>query len=231
MKNLKRVLFVLMASAFVFAAAGCSRNSTGNKEADTAMTAFNNIVKEYPSNKGFHKTLQHWGFKLPGNDKFEWTKDTSANKIDYAMVMQADALIKAGLDPKKLDQENLIFKPAAVEDGVSQANRIVHPYNVSDKKETSSGSEDAFRRVLKQNTSLIKNDKTEKAYVLILGKNYEVHWTEKLGSTNQDMEFVIPAEPLIKAGLDVNKLDGTGWKLVKSADGNSEQLVKAFVLK
>lgn len=231
MINIKKVLCVLITSAIIFLAVGCSRNTTGNKEADAAVNAFNNIVKEFPSNKGFHRTLEHWGFKLPGNDKFEWTKDTAANKIDYAMVIQADALIKAGLDPKKLDQKDLIFKPAAVEDGVSQGNRIVHPYNVSDKKEISSGSEDAFRRVLKQNVSLIKYHKTEKKYMLVLGKNYEVHWTEKLGSTNEDMEFVIAAEPLIKAGLYVNKLNGTGWQLVKSADGNSEQLVKAFVLK
>lgn len=231
MKNLKKVLCALMTSAIIFTVVGCSRNSTGSKGADAGVTAFNNMVKEFPSNKGFHRTLEHWGFKLPGNDKFEWTKDTSANKIDYAMVIQADPLIKAGLDPKKLDQKDLIFKPAAVEDGVSQANRIVHPYNVSDKKEISSGSEDAFRRVLKQNTSLVKYDKTAKDYMIILGNNYEVHWTEKLGSTNDDMEFVISAEPLIKAGLDTNKLDGTGWKLVKPVDGNSQQLVKIFALR
>lgn len=235
MKNIKKIATIIISSALVISFVGCSRTSTSNKVADGALTTFNNIVKTYPQNKGFHKTLQHWGFKLPDNNKFEWTKDTSANKIDYAMVIQADPLMKAGLDPKKLDQKELIFKPAELENGVSLGNRIVHPYNVSDKKEFSSGSEDAFRRLLKQDPSLIKYNKDEKHYMLMLGEDYEVHFAEKLGMTDEDMEFVIPAKPLIKAGLDVNKLNGTGWKLEKASADNSEmsgdQLVRDFTLK
>lgn len=235
MKNTKKITAIVISSALVFSVAGCSRTSTGSQVADGALTSFNTIVKTFSQNKGFHTTLQHWGFKLPGDSKFEWTKDTSANKIDYAMVIQADPLIKAGLDPSKLDQKELIFKPAAVEDGVSQGNRIVHPYNVSDKKEFSSGSEDALRRLLKQDTSLIKYNKDEKHYMLTLSDGYEVHWAEKLGITDEDMEFVIQVESLIKAGLNTSKLEGTGWKLEKAGSDNSnikqDQLVKAFRLK
>ena len=237
MKSIKKVIIIMISSVIGLSLAGCSRTSTGSKKADEALNAFNKIVKTYPENKVFHKTLEHWGFKLPGGNKFEWTKDTSANKIDFAMVIKADPLIKAGLNPKKLDQKNLIFKPTAVEDGVKQGNRIVHPYNVSDKKEFSSGSEDALRRLLKQDTSLIKYIKSENHYMLMVGKGYEVHWAEKLGKTDEDMEFVIPAEPLIKAGLDVNKLKGTGWKLEKSSMDSSKinddknKLVRAFTLK
>jgi hypothetical protein len=232
MKSKNRIAAIIISSILVLSLTGCNRTSTGNKEADGALTSFNNMVKTYPENKGFHKALQHWGFKLPGDYKFEWTKDTAANKIDYAMVIQADPLIKAGLDPNKLDQKDLIFKPAAVEDGVSQNNRIVHPYNVSDKREISSGSEDAFRRLFKQDSSLIKYDKDEKNYVLMLGEGYEVHWAEKLGSIDKDMAFVLPASPLIKAGLDINRLEGTGWKLEKGGqDVKNDQLIRSFKLK
>lgn len=229
MKNTKNIAFIMISAVLTLTLAGCSRASTGNKTADGALNSFNTIVKSYPNNKGFHKALKHWGFKLPGDNKFEWTKDTSANKIDYAMVIQADSLIKAGLDPKKLDQKEMIFKPASVEEGVSQGNRIVHPYNVSDKKEFSSGSEDAMRRLFKQDTAIIRYDEAERSYILTLGNNYEVHFAEKLGTGEEDMKFVIPAEPLLKAGLDVNKLNGTGWSLEKSSSG--DQLVKTFKLK
>lgn len=233
MKNIKKIISVLIFSSIALMAVGCSRTSTGNKEADKALTAFNKVVKTYPNNKGFHRTLQHWGFKLSGDNKFEWTKDTSANKIDFAMVIEADPLIKAGLDVKKLDQKDFVFKPATTEDGVKLSNRIVHPYNVSDKKEFSSGSEDALRRLLKQDTSLVKYNKDENIYVLTLGNNYKVEWSENSDAADGDIKFVIPADQLIKAGLDVNKLDGTGWKVEKAGSDNhgKDQLVKSFILK
>ncbi|MDP4179124.1 MAG: hypothetical protein Q8900_12390 [Bacillota bacterium] len=233
MKNTKKIISILILSAIALTGAGCSRTSTGNNEANGALTSFNKIVKTYPNNKGFHKTLQHWGLKLSGDNKFEWTKDTSANKIDFAMVIEADPLIKAGLDVKKLDEKDFVFKPAATEDAVKLSNRIVHPYNVSDKKEFSSGSEDAFRRLLKQDLSLVKYNKDENIYVLNLGNSYEVEWPENIDNSDETLKFVIPAEKLTKAGLDINKLEGTGWKIEKVNSGNSnkDQLVKSFILK
>ena len=97
MKNTKKILAIVLSSVIVLSFAGCSKAVTGNVEADNGLKAFNTIVKTYPANKGFHKALQHWGFKLPSGEKFEWTKDTSANKADFAMVMLADPLVKAGL--------------------------------------------------------------------------------------------------------------------------------------
>ena len=102
MKNTKKIMILLTSAIFTLSLVGCSsRSETGSKDSDGALKAFNAIVKANPKNKGFHSALQHWGFKLPANDKFEWTKDTSANKIDFAMVMEADPLIKAGLDVTK----------------------------------------------------------------------------------------------------------------------------------
>lgn len=233
MKNTKKLVSIIIISAITLTSVGCSRTSTGNKEADAALTAFNKIVKTYPNNKGFHRTLQHWGFKLSGDNKFEWTKDTSANKIDFAMVIEADPLIKAGLDVEKLDEKDFVSKPATTEDGVKLSNRIVHPYNVSDKKEFSSGSEDAFRRLLKQDTSLLKYNDSEKMYVLTLDNGYEVEWSENSNASDVNIKFVILSDQLIKAGLDVNKLNGTGWKVEKAGSDSSgkDKLVKSFIIK
>ncbi|MDV3429025.1 MAG: hypothetical protein LIR50_18695, partial [Bacillota bacterium] len=193
------------------------------------------IVKSYPKNKGFHKALQHWGFKLPTGEKFEWTKDMSANKADFAMVMLADPLIKAGLDLNKLDKNEWLYSPAAKEEGQDLPNRLIKPYNVSDEKVNSNGSEDAFRRILKEDTALVKYHKEQQHYRLIIGDGNEVQWTEKLGLNDADMIFVLKAEPLIKAGLDVNKLEGTGW-IFKAAGKddmgeNPDQIMKIYKIK
>jgi len=235
MKNTKKIMILLSSVIFTLSLVGCNRSETGNKDADGALEAFNTIVKADLKNKGFHNALQHWGFKLGTADKFEWTRDTSANKIDFAMIVEADPLIKAGLDVTKLDSNKWVYKPAETEGGVKLPNRLIFPYNVSDKKETSNGSEDAFRRILKQDPMLIKYITDEKHYMLMLGEGNSVHFTETLGSSDEDMEFVFKAEPLIKAGLDVTKLEGTGFKLEVAGkdnmDSKDDQLVKSYKLK
>lgn len=235
MKKTKKLIAIILSSILVLSFVGCSRTVTGSKDGDNALKSFNSIVKTYPNNKGFHKALQHWGFKLPSGEKFEWTKDTSANKADFAMVMIADPLIKAGVDVSKLDKNEWLYEPAAKEDGVDLPNRLIKIYNVSDKKEVSNGSEDALRRLLKQDKKLVAYIKDEKHYMIMLGDGYAVHFAEVLGATDEDMEFALKAEPLIKAGLDVKKLEGSGFKLEKAGKDNMEskydQIVKGFKLK
>lgn len=162
----------------------------------------------------------------------------SANKADFAMVMLADPLVKAGLDVNKLDRNEWLYEPAGKDDmGKELPNRLIKPYNVSDKKETSSGSEDSMRRLLKANSEMIKYHEDQKHFGLKLGDGNEVQWTEKLGLNDADMIFVLKAEPLVKAGLDVNKLEGSGWvfKEASSDDmgmgANPDQIVKIYDIK
>lgn len=232
---MKKFLLILASLSLFFTLAACSgKSQTGSKVSDNALEAFNTIVKKYPDQKGFHKLLKHWGFALPGGDKFEWTKDTSANKIDFAMVMKAEPFLKAGLDTDKLDS-NYIFKKAEVVDGKQIPDLLIHPFNLNDKKVTSQGSEDAFRRLLKADNKLVEYHKELKHYRLFLNGGFEVQWTEKLGLNNADMAFVIESDPLVKAGLDVTKLEGTGWiyqKANKDEMGNHpNRLVKIYDIK
>lgn len=211
MRKTRKIVALIVSSMVLLSIAGCSRAVTGSKEADNALTAFNDIVKAYPENKGFHNALQHWGLKLPTGEKFEWSRDMSANKADYAMVMFADPLIKAGLDVNKLDKNEWIFEPAGTAEGEDLPNRLIKPYNVSDKREDANGSEDSMRRLLKADSKIIKYHKEQQHYRLTLGEGNEVQWTEKLGLNDADMIFVLKAEPLVKAGLNVSKLEGSGW--------------------
>lgn len=237
MNKSKKIATIVVFSLLVLSFLGCSRKVTGSKEADNGLNSFNEIVKTYPENKGFHSALQHWGFKLPTGEKFEWSKDMSANKADFAMVVLADPLIKAGLDVSKLDQNEWIYKPAEREEGQDLPNRLIKPYNVSDKKETSNGSEDSMRRLLKADPKMIKYHKEQQHYRLTLGEGNEVQWTEKLGINDADMIFVLKVEPLVKAGLDVNKLEDSGWVFRRASKDNMgmgenpDQIIKIFNIK
>jgi hypothetical protein len=234
----KKIITLLVSSAILVALTGCSRPVTGDKEADNALEAFNKIVKAYPDKKGFHEALKHWGFELPTGEKFEWSKDMSANKADFAMVMLADPLVEAGLDIKKLDENEWLYEPAAKDDkGNDLPNRLIKPYNVSDKKQASNGSEDSMRRLLKADTDSVKYHKDVKHFGLRLGEGNQVQWTEKLGTNDADMIFVLKAEPLVEAGLDVNKLEDSGWVFKEASDddmgmgASPDQIVKIYDIK
>ncbi|WP_163192930.1 hypothetical protein [Clostridium thermarum] len=205
---------------------GCSKGSTGSELCDKAYKAFTVVVKENKDKIGYHDALSHWGIKMPSGEKFEWTKDTAANVADLAIVALADPFINAGLDVTKLDKNQWLFEPAAKEGTEQLPNRLIKPYNVSDKRFQTEGYEDAMRNIIKTDNNLITYNPDAKKYVISLGQGFEVQWTESLGTNESDMVFVFDAKPLVEAGLDVNKLSGSGWEVKE--DG---KLVKAFKLK
>jgi hypothetical protein len=210
--------------------AGCNRVQTGGKESDDALAAFNAIVKANLDRKGYHDAMKHWGLSLPGGGKFEWTKDTGAGPIDFAMVIPAEPFIRAGLDVNRLEGTGYVFQAAKVEGGESLPDLLLHPFDVSGKKENAQGSEDALRRILKQNNNLVEYNGAQQQYRLRLYRQgetpFEVQWTEKLGLNSADITFVIPATPLTAAGLDIAKLGG-GWA---PAAGSPNQLVNTYSL-
>lgn len=237
MKKMKKTATLLMLLILIPVLAACQRSKTGNEDADNALKSFSAILKAYPAAKGYHEALNHWGFALPSGEKFEWSSDMSANKADFAMVMLADPLVDAGLDIEKLDENEWLYEPAGKDDmGENLPNRLILPFNVSDKKVKTDGSEDSMMKILKENSSLIKYHEEQNHYRLLLSEGNEVQWTEELGKNDSDMIFVLKAQPLIDAGLDIDKLEGTGWTFREAGSepgmgDNPDQIVKTFDIK
>lgn len=221
-KMLAITLVLAIGASFV----GCSKGSTGSEQGDKAYKAFTSIVKENKDKIGYHDALSHWGIKMPTGEKFEWTKDTAANVADLAIVSLADPFINAGLDVTKLDKNLWLYEPAAKDGAEELPNRLIKPFNISDKRFETEGYEDAMKNIIKTDASLISYNADTKKYAISLGKGFEVQWTENLGANEADMVFVFDSKSLVDAGLDVSKLAGSGWEVKE--DG---KLVKAFKLK
>lgn len=228
MKKYTKLTTLILSLTITASFTACSSRLTGSEQGDAAYKAFSNIIKQNKDKIGFHAELSHWGYTLPTGEKLEWTKDTSANVADIALVMLADPFINAGLDVKKLDENEWLYKPAAKEEGQDLPNRLVKPYNISDKKQKSSGSEDAIRRIIRQKPELVKYDSESKKYSISLGKGFEAQWTEEIGATSSDIVFVLNAEPLIKAGLETNKLQGSYWTFKPAKGDTPAQLIKSY---
>jgi uncharacterized protein YlzI (FlbEa/FlbD family) len=148
--------------------------------------------------------------------------------------------VAAGLDVTRLEGTGYVFQAAKVEGGEALPDLLLHTYNVSDKKENAQGSEDALRRILKQKNGMVQYQGDFQRYRLSLSDAgeppFEVRWTETLGLSNADITFVIPADPLIAAGLDIGRLE-SGWVFQPAStdDGmgmgaNPNQLVEIYSL-
>jgi hypothetical protein len=241
---MKKCLLAALTVALLFT--GCNRVVTGSRESDGALAAFNAMVKANQDRKGYHDAMKHWGLSLPGGAKFEWTKDTSANELDFVMVIPAEPFVRAGLDLGRLDGTGYVFQAAKLEAGESLPDLLLHPYNVSGKKENAQGSEDALRRILKQRNAMARYQGDTGRYRLFLydegGAPFEAQWPEAPGEGGWELAFVIPADPLIAAGLDPGRL-GDGWEFLPAgadrpagadtswgAGGQANRLARLYVL-
>lgn len=234
MNKFKSILAVAMSSVLVLSLTACGTKEVEENITDKGISAFNEIVKTYPDKKGFHDALQHWGFEMNPGEKLEWSNDMSANKADFAMVILAEPLISAGLDVEKLDKNVWLFEEAGKDTmGMEQPARLILPYDISDTKMTTNSSSDAMKALLDADADNLKYHEDKQHYVLNLGNTNEAIWTEQLGLNDSDMVFVLDAEPLITAGLDINKLEGSGWlfKEASDIDKTPDQIIKTFDLK
>ncbi len=231
---MKKAISVLLSLSLLLTLVGCDQSKTGSEESDKALTAFNAIVRQYPDKKGFHAEMLHWGLALPGGDQFEWTKDTSEGEMDFVMVMKAEPFIEAGLDPEKLSGHDYMYLEESTKKKMEAPARIAHAFNVSDEKEFAQGSEDAMRRLLKQNPELVQYHEEMEHYRLLLGEGYEVQWTDNLHNELPEITFVLKAAPLVEAGLDVWALEGSGWEFQSAGEDAMgtypDRLVKGYQL-
>jgi len=232
MNSLKLMLTVALSSVIVISLSACGNKDVEENITDSGISAFNEIVKSYPEKKGFHDSLQHWGFEVESGEKFEWSQDMSANKADFAMVVQAEPLINAGLDVEKLDKNVWIVQEAGKDDmGMEQPALLILPYDIGDNQIKGKDSNDSMKALLTEDADNLIYHEDQQHYVLNLGGTNEVIWTEELGLNDSDMVFVLDAKPLMDAGLDITGLEGSGWVFKEASGEIPDQIVKTYDLK
>lgn len=223
----KQFIIATLLVVLIIILVGCSGNETKDNSAviKEAASSFNLIVRNNVENLVYHNQLSHFGLLLKDNDKFEWTEDTSVSDADFSISINADEFIKAGLDVSKLKGTTFTYKKASE----NAPNVLIYKYNVSNSKVIYKDSNEAFEKLINQipgQISTLKND----GYILSLNQGFQVHWNSD-ERVNKDMALIIGADDLIKAGLNVDKLNE--WKVMKNKDSKNTQvrLLKIYYLK
>lgn len=103
----------------------------GDSDSKDAQGAFTALVKSNRNAIGYHAALDHYGMKLGGGNMFEWAKDMSSNDKDMVFVLDAKALIDAGVDPSKVN--GWIFAQVEIMDDQGKemmVDKFLKPYNL-----------------------------------------------------------------------------------------------------
>ena len=223
----KQLALVVSITIFLVILSSCSGGNPkdNNSLAADATKNFDYVVSNNSENVVYHDELEHFGFLMTDKDKFEWTKDPSVSDADFALSINATDFINAGLDVTKLDKTVFSYQPAS---GDTPAI-LMHKLDVSNEKVVYKDYKEAFEKLLIQipdRLSTLEKD----GYILDLGQGFQVHWNGEQ-RVNKDIAFIIGADELVKAGLDVNKM--TGWKVMKNKDPNDKtvKLLRIFYLK
>ena len=86
MKRKNKIITAALSAVLVVSLAACGEQAAGESPADKGAQALNQILEAFPDKQGFHEELQHWGFEVEAGEKFEWSKDMSANEADLAVT-------------------------------------------------------------------------------------------------------------------------------------------------
>lgn len=104
---------------------------------NTALSAYELIVKNYRDTINYHTTLDHYGVKLGDGNMFEWAKDMKTNGYDNSVqdkdivfVLNPEPFIAAGVDPEKI--EGWVYAQVAVEENgkTEQVWKLLKPFDL-----------------------------------------------------------------------------------------------------
>lgn len=103
----------------------------------TALTAYEQIVKEYRDTINYHTALDHYGVKLGDGNMFEWAKDMKTNGYDNSVqdkdivfVLNPEPLIAAGVDPNNVAGWTYAQVPIETNGKTEQVWKLLKPFNL-----------------------------------------------------------------------------------------------------
>lgn len=95
------------------------------------VSTFKQIIASYRDRIGYHEKLDHYGFALGDGNMVEWAKDLTTNDKDLVFVLNPEPLIKAGLDPNKV--QGWVFAKVEVKDANGKyvaVDKLLLPFNL-----------------------------------------------------------------------------------------------------
>jgi copper chaperone CopZ len=205
--------------------------------AQVATTSFDALVAKLGDKVGMSSMDPAWQITSPAGDLFLIAQDFSrpnkdGESPDFEMDFDAKPFLAAGLDVTKLPMSDAVGY--RLEDG-----RFMVHFEWGDAPlKAAQGGKDitaTFRQILATYRDRIGYHEKLDHYGFALGDGNMVEWAKDLATNDKDLVFVLNPEPLVKAGLDPNKVEGWTFAKVEVKDANGkaqlvDKLLKPFNL-
>ncbi len=238
----------LVGAALVFAGFSLTSCAATDVVATVAVSSFEALVQKLGDKVSYEDMDKAWLITSPAGDKFMIAQDfarpnADGESPDFELDFDAVAFLAAGLDPAKLPMtETLGYKQ-------EQGRFMLHFDwgNVALKAATDgsalpvagsapgAGLVATFKQIMATYRERIGYHEKLDHYGFALGDGNMVEWAKDMATNDKDLVFVLNPEPLIKAGLDPNKLAGWVFAKVEIKDANGkaqlvDKLLKPFNL-
>jgi hypothetical protein len=217
MKRTLNIVIGVLVALLVFSAVSCGKlDVVGND----SVRAFGELLKTQPVsevNKG-------WALSAPDNSaRFVWNCILADNPL-YDVMLEFDAapFIAAGLDPSKLPG-NFTFRDGALMTGIK--------WQPGQKCDGDDAPLPLYRKIVKFQRNAVGYHGQMDHYGINLGDGNLFEWAKNLNTNDKDIVFVLEPAPLIRAGVDPNRIAGWAFAKVTVDDENGKPVEVDKILK
>jgi hypothetical protein len=191
------VMMLMLASA-------CSQLDVVGKE---SKTSFNAVLNALPGNVETDTVNVGWSLSAPDRSvRFVWSEDYSRSpRYDVMLELDAKPFIDAGLDTNRLPA-NIMFNAGKLIAGTKLGNNQLK-YSGTATPFTS------YEQIVNLYRQSIGYHAAMDHYGVSIGDGNMFEWAKDMNTNDKDIVFVLNPEPLIKAGVNPDLVNG--WAYAK----------------
>lgn len=206
-----------------------SENNEDSNSKNNAAKAFSLIVDAIPDMIEDDTSHNGWTLKMMSDDiRFIWSKDSSKSLLyDVAIAFDIQPFIDSDIHVNKLTSNYSIHNNELIV-GLNYGKNI---FSYEDEVTPLTSME----KIIENYSDKISFDSDSNQYSIDLGNGNLFIWSQDIYNSENDVMFVLNPEPLIKAGVNIEKVEGWDYSslsdYIKSKDSDSKKFIKAFNIK
>ena len=210
-------------SLFVFLAASCGGKL--DVVGSDSVRSFSDLLQSVPQLASEDRANGGWSFAAPdGSARFVWSRNYAESPLfDVMLEFNAAPFIAAGLDASKLPG-NYILRDGKLTTGTKLGTEQLR-YN---GEVTALAS---YEQIVKLKRSTIGYHGAMDHYGVNLGDGNVFEWAKDLKANDLDIVFVLDPEPLTRAGVDPNRIEGWVFSKVPVEDDRGRMIEAEKILK
>ncbi len=206
-KHLQLMLLCALVVAALFVAATGADLKSLDVVGNDSVAAFGKILESFPD--GVAESGARWSLTAPDKSaRFSWSGE------DVRLTLNAEPFVKAGLDPEKLPG-NYVFSASGADGMEGKATLTVGSGLEAAVSGGDSTAVAAYSRIVAARRDLINYHSFLDHYGVKVGGGNMFEWAKNMATNeydntvqDKDIVFALNPEPLVKAGVDPEKIDG-----------------------